>query len=56
MNWTGKLIGALLGFALTKRPTGVLLGLVLGRYGKRIDWTAASAGKLIVWYFVKLSL
>ncbi len=30
MNWTGKLIGALLGFALTKRPTGVLLGLVLG--------------------------
>jgi DnaJ like chaperone protein len=30
MNWTGKLIGALLGFALTKRPTGVLLGLILG--------------------------
>jgi DnaJ like chaperone protein len=30
MNWTGKLIGALLGFALTKRPTGVLVGLILG--------------------------
>ncbi len=30
MDWTGKLIGALLGFALTKRPTGVLLGLILG--------------------------
>jgi len=30
MNWTGKLIGALLGFALTRRPTGVLLGLILG--------------------------
>jgi DnaJ like chaperone protein len=30
MNWTGKLIGALLGLALTKRPTGVLLGLILG--------------------------
>src|SRR4030095_9972064 len=30
MNWTGKLIGALLGFILTRRPTGVLLGLFLG--------------------------
>jgi DnaJ like chaperone protein len=30
MNWTGKLVGALLGFILTKRPTGVLLGLILG--------------------------
>ncbi len=30
MNWTGKLIGALLGFVLTRRPAGVLLGLVLG--------------------------
>jgi len=30
MNWTGKLIGALLGFILTRRPTGVLIGLILG--------------------------
>ena len=30
MGWIGKLIGALLGFLLTRRPTGVLLGLVLG--------------------------
>jgi DnaJ like chaperone protein len=30
MNWTGKLIGALLGFLLTRRPTGVLIGLVVG--------------------------
>ena len=30
MNWTGKLIGALLGFILTRRPMGVLLGLFLG--------------------------
>ena len=30
MNWTGKLIGALLGFILTRRPVGVLLGLILG--------------------------
>jgi DnaJ like chaperone protein len=30
MNWTGKLIGALLGFILTRRPMGVLLGLILG--------------------------
>ena len=30
MNWTGKLIGALLGFILTRRPMGVLIGLMLG--------------------------
>ncbi len=30
MNWTGKLIGALLGFILTRRATGVLLGMILG--------------------------
>ncbi|HEX9707617.1 MAG TPA: co-chaperone DjlA [Steroidobacteraceae bacterium] len=30
MNWTGKLIGAVLGFILTRRPMGVLLGLILG--------------------------
>ena len=30
MNWTGKLVGALLGFILTRRPMGVLLGLILG--------------------------
>ncbi|MGH8250781.1 MAG: co-chaperone DjlA [Steroidobacteraceae bacterium] len=47
MNWTGKLIGAILGFILTRRATGVLLGLILGhlydqyvargRRGPRID-------------------
>jgi DnaJ like chaperone protein len=30
MNWTGKLIGAVLGFLLTRRPMGVLLGMILG--------------------------
>ena len=30
MSWTGKLIGALLGFILTRRPLGVLLGLMFG--------------------------
>ncbi len=30
MGWIGKLIGALLGFILTRRATGVLLGLVIG--------------------------
>jgi DnaJ like chaperone protein len=30
MNWTGKLIGALLGFILTRRPMGVLIGMILG--------------------------
>ena len=32
MNWTGKLIGALLGFILTRRATGVLLGMILGHF------------------------
>jgi DnaJ like chaperone protein len=41
MNWTGKLFGALLGFILTKRPLGVLLGLVLGHL---YDQYAARAG------------
>jgi len=30
MAWTGKLIGALLGFVITRRPMGVLLGMILG--------------------------
>ena len=30
MNWTGKIVGAVLGYILTRRPTGVLLGLILG--------------------------
>ena len=30
MSWTGKLVGALLGFVLTRRPMGVLLGMILG--------------------------
>jgi DnaJ like chaperone protein len=30
MNWTGKIIGAVLGYLLSRRPAGVLLGLVLG--------------------------
>ncbi len=47
MNWTGKLVGALLGFVLTRRPMGVLLGLIVGhlydqyvasrRAGPRVD-------------------
>jgi DnaJ like chaperone protein len=32
MNWTGKLIGALLGFILSRRPWGVLIGLILGHF------------------------
>jgi DnaJ like chaperone protein len=32
MNWTGKLVGALLGFLLTRRPLGVLIGLILGHF------------------------
>ena len=32
MNWTGKLIGALLGFILSRRPLGVLLGLIVGHF------------------------
>jgi DnaJ like chaperone protein len=30
MNWIGKLVGALLGFILSRRPLGVLIGLILG--------------------------
>ncbi len=30
MNWTGKIIGAVLGFILTRRPMGILLGLIVG--------------------------
>lgn len=30
MGWTGKLVGALLGYVLTRRPMGVLLGMILG--------------------------
>ncbi len=30
MSWTGKIIGAVLGYLLTRRPTGVLIGMVLG--------------------------
>lgn len=32
MGWIGKLIGALVGFLLTRRATGVLLGLVVGHF------------------------
>ncbi len=30
MGWTGKLVGALLGYVLTRRPMGVLIGMILG--------------------------
>jgi DnaJ like chaperone protein len=30
MGWTGKLVGAFLGYVLTRRPLGVLIGLVIG--------------------------
>jgi len=32
MHWTGKLIGALLGYMLSRRPSGVLIGLILGHF------------------------
>ncbi len=47
MNWIGKLVGALLGYILTRRPMGVLLGMIIGhlydqyaaagRAGPRVD-------------------
>ncbi|HEU5467975.1 MAG TPA: co-chaperone DjlA [Steroidobacteraceae bacterium] len=53
MGWTGKLIGALLGFILTRRPLGVLIGMILGhlydqwaargRAGPRADLAAVRA-------------
>jgi DnaJ like chaperone protein len=42
MNWLGKLVGALLGFILTRRATGVLLGLILGHL---YDQYAARGGE-----------
>jgi hypothetical protein len=30
VNWHGKLIGAVLGLVLTKRPFGLVIGLILG--------------------------
>ena len=42
MNWTGKLIGALLGFILTRRASGVLLGMILGHFYDR--YVARGAG------------
>lgn len=30
MGWTGKLVGAILGYILTRRPLGVLIGMMLG--------------------------
>jgi len=30
MNWHGKLIGAVLGLVLTRRPFGLVIGLILG--------------------------
>lgn len=42
MGWTGKLVGALLGFILTRRPMGVLLGLIVGHFYDR--YAAGAAG------------
>jgi DnaJ like chaperone protein len=42
MSWTGKLVGALLGLILTRRPIGVLLGLVLGHLYDQ--WVARGRG------------
>lgn len=30
MNWIGKIVGAIAGYLLTRRPLGILLGLILG--------------------------
>src|SRR5688572_32376888 len=47
MGWTGKLVGALLGFILTRRPMGVLLGLILGHlYDRYAAGTIAPRGDL----------
>lgn len=40
MGWTGKLVGALLGYVLTRRPMGVLLGMILGHF-----WDQYVAGR-----------
>jgi DnaJ like chaperone protein len=30
MNWVGKIVGAIAGYLLTRRPLGILLGLIVG--------------------------
>ena len=42
MGWTGKLVGALLGYVLTRRPAGVLIGLILGHLYDQ--WVARGRG------------
>lgn len=45
MNWIGKIVGAILGFLLTRRATGVLIGLVLGHfYDQYVARGGAGAG------------
>jgi DnaJ like chaperone protein len=41
MVWTGKLVGAFLGYVLTRRPIGVLIGLIVGHI---YDLRAAGSG------------
>jgi DnaJ like chaperone protein len=41
MVWTGKLVGAVLGYVLTRRPIGVLIGLIVGHI---YDLRAAGSG------------
>jgi DnaJ like chaperone protein len=53
MSWIGKLVGALLGFFLTRRPWGVLIGMIFGHFydlqaagghaGPRVDPAAVRA-------------
>ncbi len=42
MGWTGKLVGAVLGYVLTRRATGVLIGLILGHLYDQ--WAARGRG------------
>ncbi len=43
MNWTGKFIGAVLGYMLTRRPIGILIGLILGHLYDRYAARGGSA-------------
>jgi DnaJ like chaperone protein len=52
MNWIGKLVGALLGLLLSRRPWGVLIGLIFGHlYDLRV--AAGQAGPHVDPAFVR---
>lgn len=45
MGWMGKIVGAIVGYLLTRRPLGVLLGIVLGHLYDQYAARRAAGGR-----------